>query len=385
MDRSSTAMTQEIPFLDLVAQHRPLKDELLRVFDEALDHAAFVGGAQVAAFETEFARFVGSKLCVGVSNGTDALRLALLAMGIGPGDTVVTVPNTFIATTEAISQVGARFDFVDVDPATCLMDPNCLEDYLKAAFAQPDRGRRPTAIVPVHLYGQCAEMEAIVGLSKKYDLAVLEDAAQAHGATHKGRRAGIWGDAAAFSFYAAKNLGACGEAGAVTTADTGIAEKVRMLREHGQRVKYYHAAEGYNGRLDALQAGFLRVKLRHLDGWNAARRKVAARYDAAFAELDWVDPVVVKPHNDSCHHLYVIHVPDRDALQEHLKTKKIASGLHYPLPLHLQECYAHLGLRPGSFPEAERSASRLLSLPIFPELDADRVSRVVEGVKSFRA
>ncbi len=374
-----------IPFLDLVAQHRAIKQELNLVFSKALEKAAFVGGASLTDFEGDFAQFVGSKYAVGVASGTDALRFALIAMGFGPGSWVVTVPNTFVATTEAISQAGAQFCFVDVDPATCLMDPNRLEDYLKAAFAQPGRDRRPAAILPVHLYGQCAEMDAIVGLARKYDLMVLEDAAQAHGATHKGRSAGTWGDAAAFSFYPGKNLGACGEGGAVTTDNPEIAEKIQMLREHGQRVQYYHAVEGYNGRLDAIQAGILRVKLRYLDEWNAARRKAAALYDAAFAEVDWVDPVVVKPHNVSCYHLYVIHVPNRDALQKHLQGKGIATGLHYPLPLHLQECYAHLGLRPGSFPHTELSASRLLSLPMFPELDAERVRRVVESVKGFQA
>jgi dTDP-4-amino-4,6-dideoxygalactose transaminase len=366
-----------------MAQHRSLKEELVSVFADALDHAAFVGGSQVEDFEKEFARFVGSACSVGVANGTDALRLALIAMGVGPGSRVVTVPNTFIATTEAISQVGASFDFVDVDPNTCLMDPNRLEDHLRTAFAGASGRPWPSVVVPVHLYGQCAEMDAITQLARKYGLVVLEDAAQAHGASHRGRNAGALGDAAAFSFYPAKNLGACGEAGAVTTDSPQVAEKVRMLRDHGQRVKYYHALEGYNARLDAIQAGMLRIKLAHLEGWNAARREIASFYDDAFGQVDWVRTVEIKPHNVSCYHLYVIHAPQRDALQAYLKSVGIATGLHYPLPLHLQPCYAHLGLGVGAFPNAERSAAHLLSLPMFPELGLERAERVVDAVRSF--
>jgi dTDP-4-amino-4,6-dideoxygalactose transaminase len=299
-------------------------------------------------------------------------------MGIGPGDSVVTVPNTFIATTEAISQVGANIDFVDVDPATCLMEPRFLEEYLR----RPG-GRRPSAIVPVHLYGQCVDMTALMNVAREHGIAVLEDAAQAHGATHNGRRAGTFGDAAAFSFYAAKNLGACGDAGAVTTASPAIADAVRMLRDHGQQAKYYHAAEGYNARLDAIQAAILRIKLRELEGWNAARRTIAAFYDSALASIAGVSPVKVMPGNVSCHHLYVIHVADRDALQAHLRENGIATALHYPVPLHLQPCYAHLGYGTGSFPNAERSAATLLSLPMFPELRIDRAQRVIDAIERF--
>jgi len=373
----------EIPFLDLVAQHAPLREEILRVVAEALDSAAFVGGSQVAAFEEEFGRFVGSRYAVGVSNGTEALRLALQAMGVGPGARVVTVPNTFIATTEAISQVGAQFDFVDVDPRNGLMDPNHLEQYLRERFDRGPASARPAAILPVHLYGQCADMDAIMGLARKYDLLVLEDAAQAHGATQHGAHAGTFAHAATFSFYAGKNLGACGEAGAVTTSDPAIAETVRMLRDHGQKLKYLHPIEGCNARLDAIQAGILRVKLRRLEGWNSARRALGAFYDAAFAQIDWVEPVRILAGNVPCYHLYVIHVPRREALQAHLEATGIATGLHYPLPLHLQKCYASLGYAAGRFPNAERLASRLLSLPMFPELGLDRARRVVEAVASF--
>jgi dTDP-4-amino-4,6-dideoxygalactose transaminase len=369
-------MSADVPFLDLAAQHRVLREELLGVFSTALDQAAFVGGPMVEAFEADFAAFGGFRHVVAVGNGTDALRIALQAMGIGPGARVVTVPNTFIATTEAISQAGARFEFVDIDPATCLMDPNRLEDRLK-------KGERPACVIPVHLYGQPCDMDAIWALAQRYELKVLEDAAQAHGAAYKGRSAGTLGQAAAFSFYPAKNLGACGEAGAIVTADAAIAERSRMLRDHGQRERYRHHLEGTNSRIDAIQAGFLRVKLRHLAAWNAARQEIAARYDAALRRSGGVRLVEVLPHGISSRHLYVIHVERRDALRAFLGNRGIQSGLHYPLPLHLQECYRPLGIAAGSFPQAEWSAARVLSLPIFPEMTEAQVSAVIRGVGEF--
>lgn len=373
-----------IPFLDLPVQHVALKQELMQVFSDALDSAGFIGGPVVKAFEEDFAAFVGTKHSVGVANGTDALQLALVAMGVKEGSRVVTVPNTFIATTEAISQAGARIDFVDIDPETCLMDPNRLEEHLKRRFAGP-RVDWPSAIIPVHLYGQCADMDGVLSLARQYDLLVLEDAAQAHGATYKGKSAGTMGHAAAFSFYPGKNLGACGEAGAVTTNDSVIAEKVAMFRDHGQSTKYYHAIEGCNSRLDAIQAGFLRVKLPHLARWNALRQQVADAYNFAFGGVDWIRLTKVRPNNTSSHHLYVIHTRQRDQFREHLNKNGIATGLHYPLPLHLQECYAHFELKRGSFPEAERSADELLSLPMFPELGLDRARQVIDSVLAFRA
>src|ERR1043166_9780030 len=379
-----TAGQDNVPFMDLVAHHAPLKQQMLAAFGEVLDRAVCVGGSALERFEPEFARGAGSRYAVGVSSGTDALRFALLALRIGPGMRVITVPNTFIATTEAISQAGAQFDFIDVDPATCLMDPNRLEDHLRRVFASSDKHQRPAGIVPVHLYGQGAEMEAIMSLANKYQLKVLEDAAQAHGATHKAKAAGTFGDAAAFSFYPAKNLGACGEGGAVTTDDPALADRVRMYRDHGQNSKYFHAVEGYNGRLDALQAALLSVKLPHLAGWNAARREIAGLYDQQFSGIDWIRPVELKPHNVSAHHLYVIHAAQRDRLQQHLAQRRVGTGLHYPLPLHLQECYAHLGLAAGSYPNAERSARELLSLPMFAELGKERAAYVVDAVKAFQ-
>jgi dTDP-4-amino-4,6-dideoxygalactose transaminase len=372
-----------IPFLDLIAQHSPLKDELMQVMSGAIDSAGFIGGPLVSGFEADFARYVRTQYAVGVGSGTDALRLALMALGIGGGARVITVPNTFIATTEAISQAGAQIDFVDVDGDTCLMDPNSLEDFLKDCFAKSKPAERPVAIVPVHLYGQCADMDAITALAKRYELKVLEDAAQAHGATYKGKSAGGLGDAAAFSFYPGKNLGALGEAGAVTTDDRAVAEKVQILRDHGQSTKYYHGVEGYNSRLDAIQAGFLRVKLPYLDEWNDQRRQIAAIYDQSFAGDDEVRPVRIAPGNVSCYHLYVIRVRERGALQAKLKESGIMTGLHYPLPLHLQECYTPLGFGKGAFPRAEKAASELLSLPMYPSMRLEQAARVAQKIKQF--
>ena len=376
-------MSVRVPFLDLVAQHRVLRVELLEVFSAALDQAAFVGGPVVEAFEAEFSSFGGFRHVVAVGNGTEALRIALQAMGVGAGARVVTVPNTFIATTEAVSQAGATFEFVDIDPATCLMDPNRLEDHLRRAFDRHPKPERPACVLPVHLYGQPCDMDPILALAGRYELKVLEDAAQAHGAVYKGRPTGTLGHAAAFSFYPGKNLGACGEAGAIVTADPAIAERARMLRDHGQSERYRHRLEGTNSRIDAIQAGFLRVKLRHLAAWNAARREIAARYDAAFRRINGVRVVEVLPHSVPSRHLYVIHAERRDALQALLRDRGIQSGLHYPLPLHLQECYRPLGISAGSFPHAEWSAARVLSLPIFQEMTGEQVEAVIDGVEEF--
>lgn len=377
-------MTVKVPFLDLVAQHRVLRQELLDVFSRALDRAAFVGGTEVESFEAEFAASNGFRHVIGVASGTEALRIALQAMGLERDARVVTVPNTFVATTEAVSQAGGRFEFVDIDPATGLMDPNRLADHLKAAFDRP-LGERPACVLPVHLYGQPCDMDAIAELARRYELRVLEDAAQAHGAAYKGRPAGSLGHTAAFSFYPGKNLGACGEAGAVVTADPQIAERARMLRDHGQSARYHHRLEGTNGRLDAIQAGILRVKLRRLDAWNAARRQIASRYDAALSSLPGIRVIEVRPDALPSRHLYVVHAERRDALHAHLLARGIQSGFHYPLPLHLQECYRALGWLPGSFPHAEWSAARVLSLPIFPEMTDEQLAAVIAAVEQFVA
>ena len=384
-----------IPFLDLVTPHRQLEEELVQVFRESLRTAAFIGGPQVEAFEREFATYCGSKDSIGVSSGTDALRFALMASGVGPGDAVITVSHTFIATVEAISQAGADTEFVDVDERTYTMNPEALDEYLKSC--PKDGSGRPLgrrtgkpikAIVPVHLYGQVADMNAILRLAERYRLAVVEDACQAHGAEYlvdgKWRRAGSIGKAAAFSFYPGKNLGACGEGGAVTTDDPAVARTVRMLRDHGQVKKYYHDLEGYNGRLDAIQAALLRVKLRHLDSWTAERRAAAQRYNELLAPA--VAMGVVAPFepdaSKAVYHLYVVRVPSRDAMAEHLKTNNIATGFHYPVPVHLQNCYKAWGYGPGSFPVTERAAAEGLSLPMFPGLSIKQQRRVAAAVET---
>ena len=385
-----------IPFLDLVTPHLELEQELTDVFQKVLQTAGFIGGPMLEEFETAFANFCDTKYALGVSSGTDALRFALMACGVQPGNVVVTVPNTFIATTEAISQAGAIPEFVDVDEATYNMDPAKLQQYLEDLCKMDSSGRlisrrsgRPvTAVVPVHLYGQTADMDAIQDLAERYGLIVIEDACQAHGAEyfsqHRYRwvKAGSIGRAAAFSFYPGKNLGACGEAGAVTTNDTGIAERIKMLRNHGQAKKYYHDLEGYNGRLDAIQAGVLRVKLRHLAGWNEQRRGAAKRYNELFAGASDVAMPYEPAYSKAVYHLYVLRVPGREGLQGHLAAAGIGTGIHYPVPLHLQKAYEHLGYKHGEFPIAERVAPEIVSLPMFPNLTAEQQQRVASQVKA---
>jgi len=380
-----------IPFLDLPAQNKALEDELIGVFREALQTASFIGGHQVEAFEAEFARFCDTEYCVGVNSGTDALRFALLAASIGPGDGVITVPNTFIATTEAISQVGATPIFVDIDERTYNLDPAKLEASLENRLAPYalSPAPRPKAVIPVHLYGQPADMDAILEIAETHNLIVIEDACQAHGAEYfseKGnrwRKAGSMGLASAFSFYPGKNLGACGEGGAVTTDSENIARAVRMLRDHGQARKYFHDVEGYNGRLDAIQAGCLRVKLNHLPHWTDRRRQNAHRYN----ELLEGDHGVISPYEPpwtrAVYHLYVIRTRQRNELQTYLSENGVASGLHYPMPLHLQNAYKNLGYKPGDFPISEKVAREILSLPMFPELTHEQQQQVVQTIVAF--
>jgi dTDP-4-amino-4,6-dideoxygalactose transaminase len=385
-----------VPFVDLVALHQEIQGELLDVFKTTLETAGFIGGRVVENFEHEFAEYCGADYCVGVSSGTDALRFALTAAGVGSGDIVLTVPLTFIATTEAISQAGARPDFVDVDPRTSTMDPLELQRYLETQCELDSQSgryvhrilRRPvTAIIPVHLYGQTADMDPILALAERYNLIVIEDACQAHGAEYfskaqnRWRKAGSMGQAAAFSFYPGKNLGACGEGGAVTTNDREITRKVRMLRDHGQSKKYYHDVEGYNGRLDALQAGILSVKLRHLTEWNNQRRLAAEHYQELFSACG--NQVTLPDQPDwakSVYHLYVVRLWNRDEIQKHLLTQNIETGIHYPVPLHLQTAYRSLGYKSGDFPVTERIASEILSLPMYPQLSAEQQGRVAHAV-----
>jgi dTDP-4-amino-4,6-dideoxygalactose transaminase len=388
-----------IPFLDLITPHRQLKDELAAVFARALETAGFVGGPMVAEFEQEFSRFCGTRHCVGVGSGTDAVRFALIAAGVKPGDVVLTVPNTFIATTEGITQAGATPDFVDVDERTYNMDPQQLLKYLQVQCSVDGTtgrvysrrlGKPVTTVVPVHLYGQPADIDSIAEIADRFGLVVVEDACQAHGADYYSRREKVWkkagamGRAAAFSFYPGKNLGACGEGGAVTTNDDEIARHVRMLRDHGQSQKYYHAMEGYNGRLDAIQAGILHVKLAHLGEWNESRRQAAVRYRELFRaangsefppyEPDWSKPV---------YHLYVIRVRDRDRFLRRLADENIGTGVHYPVPLHQQKAYDSFGYKSGDFPVTEKVASEIVSLPMFPNLSADQQTRVVRTIMGF--
>jgi dTDP-4-amino-4,6-dideoxygalactose transaminase len=382
-----------IPFLDLKTQFRAIEHEVLPMVKEAMENAAFIGGAQVSGFETEFATFCESKHCVGVNSGTDALRFALMATGVGPGDEVITVPHTFIATAEAISQVGARPVFVDIDPKTYNMDPNRLEDYLSKRLEKSttsDRPRatssqpQPKAVIPVHLYGQPADMDPILEIAKKRNLIVIEDACQAHGSQYKGKRAGSMGTIGCFSFYPGKNLGAYGEGGAVVTQNEEIANKIRMIRDHGQAKKYYHDMEGYNGRLDAIQAGVLRIKLKRLGGWNESRRQNAQYYNEL---LSPIKGVTVPQEADGCrhvYHLYVILVDDRGGLQKYLNDKGVGTGLHYPVPLHLQKAYSNHGYKEGDFPVTESVAKRLLSLPMFPELTKSQIEYVAQNIKEFQ-
>ena len=387
--------SNNVPFLDLITPHLEMEEELVDAFRAALHAAAFIGGKAVQDFESEFARFCHVKLCVGVGSGTDALRFALVAAGIRPGESVLTAPNTFIATTEAISQAGACPEFVDVDERTYNLDPEQLQMYLETKCDRDQCSGRPIsrgtgrvigAIVPVHLYGQPADMDPILELAEAWNLIVVEDACQAHGAEYfsrkekSWRKAGSMGKAAAFSFYPGKNLGACGEAGAVTTNDPHLAQKVRMLRDHGQAEKYYHDMEGYNGRLDAIQAGFLRLKLAHLPEWNRQRREKAETYRELLSSVDGLALPFEPANVRSVYHLFVIRTEDRQMLQDDLKAAGISTGIHYPIPLHLQKAYRTLGYGGGDFPVTERVAPAILSLPMYPQLtraEQEFVARVL--------
>jgi dTDP-4-amino-4,6-dideoxygalactose transaminase len=387
-----------IPFLDLVTPHVELERELTEVFHKVLHSAGFIGGPMVEDFEKAFAKFCDAQHSVAVSSGTDALRFALMACGVKDGDVVVTVPHTFIATTEAISQAGALPEFVDIDERTYNMDPEKLRQYLETQCSVDKSGkvtsrrsgRRVTAIVPVHLYGQMADMDAIQVLADRFHLTVIEDACQAHGAEYFSRKhnrwfkAGSMGRAAAFSFYPGKNLGACGEAGAITTNDASLAAKMKMLRDHGQAKKYYHDMEGYNGRLDALQAGLLQVKLNHLAQWNSKRRERAAEYAHLFTASSLGIAAPYEPSwSRAIYHLYVVRSEDREGMMEHLKKAGIGTGIHYPIPLHLQKAYACFKYRTGDFPVTEKVAAEIVSLPMFPQLTAEQQARVVKEVAAF--
>jgi dTDP-4-amino-4,6-dideoxygalactose transaminase len=391
--------SNSIPFLDLIAPHMELEKELTEVFQKALRTAGFIGGPMVEEFEQAFAKFCDVSHSVAVSSGTDALRFALMACGIGAGDVVVTVPHTFIATTEAISQVGATPEFVDIDETTYNLSAKKLQQFIQEQCRRDDAGRlisrrnnQPVkAVVPVHLYGQMADMDPILKLCRQYDLILVEDACQAHGAKYFSRELNQWvtagsmGQAAAFSFYPGKNLGACGEAGAATTNDGAIAAEIRMIRDHGQVKKYYHDMEGYNGRLDSIQAGLLHVKLNHLGKWNERRREIASEYNRLLAGNEEVLCPYEPSWSQAVYHLYVIRTADRDGLMSFLKEKGIGTGIHYPIPLHLQKAYKSLNYGSGDFPVTERVASEIVSLPLFPQLTLGQQRRVADEVASFTA
>jgi len=364
----------KVPFLDLKIQYQEIEQEVLPMVTEAMENASFIGGPQVLGFEEDFAGFCDSKFCIGVGSGSDALRFALMAVGVGTGDEVITVPNTFIATTEAISQVGAIPIFVDISTDTYNIDVSQIEGKIT---------EKTKAIISVHLYGQPADMDPILEVAKRHNLAVIEDACQAHGALYENKKAGSMGVAGCFSFYPGKNLGAFGEAGAIVTQDDEIADKIRLIRDHGQEKKYFHQIEGYNGRLDAIQAGVLRIKLKRLGAWNRSRRKNAAYYNELLSEIPGVTIPVEAEFAVSVYHLYVILIDDRDSLQQFLGDKGIATGLHYPMPLHLQKAYAYLGFKERAFPVTENVASRLLSLPMYPQLSKEQIQYVADAIKEF--
>jgi len=362
-----------IPFVDLQSQYQSIKAEADAAVLAVMKRGDFILGGAVAEFEQVFADYCGAKYAVGVDSGYAALELIVRAYGIGPGDEVITAANTFIATTLAISNAGATPVLVDIDPETYNIDPAKIE-----AAITP----RTRAIMPVHLYGQPVDMDPILAIARKRGLRVFEDAAQAAGARYKGRRIGCLGDAAGFSFYPGKNLGAYGDGGAVVTNDAEIAEKIKLMRNVGQRVKYYHEVKGFNHRLDTMQAAVLKVKLPHLDSWNAERRRAAATYAELLAGLPMITPPTAG-YAEHIFHLYVVRVRNREALMEHLKQQGIATGLHYPIPIHLQPAYSELGYKAGDFPITEAYAETILSLPIFPELDDDKVAYVVAAIRDF--
>jgi dTDP-4-amino-4,6-dideoxygalactose transaminase len=365
-------MQMQVPFLDLKSHHAPMLTEINGAIRDVIESNAFAGGPFVERFEEDFAAYCNSSYAIGLGSGTEALWLTLMALGVGPGDDVITVPNTFMATAEAITYCGARPVFVDVDERTYTLDPDSLEQAVTA---------RTKAIIPVHLFGQPADMDSILKFARRRGLFVIEDACQAHGAEYQGRRAGTLGDAGCFSFYPGKNLGAFGEAGAVVTDNAELQEKIRILRDHGQVRKYHHTMIGWNCRMDGIQAAALRVKLRYLEKGNQLRRSHAAHYDQALSDME---EIVTPAHSADVrhvYHVYAIRVQERDEIMRLLGEKGIGCGVHYPIPVHLQEAYRSLGYAQGDFPIAERCAAEFISLPMFPELTSAQLEIVVQGVK----
>lgn len=360
-----------VPFLDINANNRPLRSEINEAIQEVVNDGAFAGGPFVERFENQFSTYCDCRHAIGVGSGTEALWLTLLASGVGLGDEVITVPSTFMATAEAISFCGAKPVFVDVDERTYTMNPGVLKNVITS---------KTKAIIPVHLFGQPSDMDPILQIAREHGLLVIEDAAQAHGAEYKGRKAGTLGDAGCFSFYPGKNLGAYGEAGAVVTNDARLQEKIRILRDHGQVRKYHHTMIGWNCRMDGIQGAVLQVKLRHLDRSNQLRRSHAVQYDRALSSVEEIVTPAKAPWVKHVYHIYAVRVQRRSEVMRLLAQKGIGCGIHYPIPIHLQEAYRHLGYSRGAFPIAERCAAEFLSLPMFPEMTIDQVETVVQGL-----
>jgi dTDP-4-amino-4,6-dideoxygalactose transaminase len=379
----NTAKFPAVPLLDLSRQYRAIQHEVLAAVERVCASQHFILGAEVEALEGELARFAGSTAAVGCASGTDALWLALLAAGVQPSDQVITTPFSFFASSSAIVRAGARPVMVDIDPATLNIEPRQVEAKLRSS-------RSIRAILPVHLYGQCADMDSLSRLAEEFKVALIEDAAQAIGARWRGRPAGSLGLTAAFSFYPTKNLSAYGDAGAVTTGDPKLAERMRRLRNHGSPKRYYHEEFGWNSRLDAIQAAILRVKLPYVESWNTQRRQNAVRYDSLLAKAGLaagsgapIQPLRTSAHAHHVYHQYVVRVRDRDALRQFLAERKIGTEVYYPVPLHLQPCFAYLGYQEGDLPEAERAAREVLALPMFPELTEEEQRWVVESLAEF--
>lgn len=373
---SVTAAQMQIPLVDLRSQYKSLQTEILSAITAVLEQMNLLHGPELHAFEEEFAHYCGCREAIGVSNGTDALELALRSLAIRPGDEVITQPNSFIATAEAISAVGATPVFVDVEPHSATLDPALLEASITS---------RTKAVIPVHLYGHPAEMEQILSICRAHNLAVIEDASQAHGAKIGDKRVGSLGDLACFSFYYSKNLGAYGEAGAITTSNHALAEQIRLYRDHGSQMRYQHEIIGRNARMDEIQAAILRVKLRHLERWNDQRRDRALHLNAALASTSLELPAPCIPGVIEVFHLYVVRHSERHRLREHLAARGIATGIHYPIPIHLQPAYTWLGYAPESFPVTERWAVQCLSLPMYAELTEQQLDYIVAAVHEFEA
>ena len=366
-------MPDPIPYLDLKAQLKPLRAELDAAIARALDNCSFCLGPDVAQFEKDFAEFCGAQHALGFNSGTSALHVAMLLLGVGPGDEVITTPYTFVATSWAISYVGAKPVYVDIDHATFNLDPKLIERAVTP---------RTKAVLPVHLYGQPFDVDAVAAICRKHNLPFVEDAAQAHGAKYKGRTVGSLGDVACFSFYPAKNLGACGEGGALVTNNAAFAARAKALREHGSTVRYHHDEVGYNYRLEGIQGAVLGVKLKHLAQWTRERQRVAARYAELLADTPLQLPTVTAG-SESAWHLYTVRSSRRDELKKYLDANAIGNAVHYPMPLHLQKVYAHLGHQSGDFPVAEKASREVLSLPMFPELTDTQIQRVAEVIRNF--